>query len=58
MKNDTQSTFLETTKIVLALLGLIAIVTGFGWCEWRGYKDRFPSGGFLGFVTSCNGNRK
>jgi len=30
---------------------VMALVTGVVWCKWEGYKQRYPNGGCLGFVT-------
>jgi len=37
-------------KIILALFVAFFLAAGI-WCEWKGYKDRYPQGGFWGFVT-------
>jgi hypothetical protein len=45
----------DTLKVLGMLFLLVALITGWGWCEWAGYKDRYPHGGCLGFFTSCKG---
>lgn len=44
--------------VIAGVLLLLALITGVGWCKWVGYKDRYPHGGCIGFVTdaSCQGS--
>jgi hypothetical protein len=39
---------LKTIASIILFLGVIVLV---GKCEWEGYKQRFPQGGCLGFIT-------
>ncbi len=49
---------MEKVKLFLAAVLLFGLVFGTAWCQWAGYKDRYPHGGCIGFVTSCDGGRK